>query len=178
MNFQQELIDLLPKIEWGGSSIDDAIYEVMLRVAEADRLLFIGNGGSAGIASHMAIDWTKNGKKPALAFNDCASLTAIGNDLGFDKVFSFPISMHGRRSDLLFAISSSGQSQDILDAVYAARANGISVVTFSGFLSNNPLRREGMINFYVPSFDYGLVECCHLILNHDILNAAIGQRSD
>jgi D-sedoheptulose 7-phosphate isomerase len=177
MNFQQELIDLLPKIVWDGSTLDEGLWETQLMAAKARRLLFIGNGGSAGIASHMAIDWTKNGNKPALAFNDCASLTAVGNDLGFKSVFSYPLQVHAQLGDMLFAISSSGQSEDILDAVYAAKINGMKVATFSGFKPDNPLRSEGTINFYVPSSDYGLVECSHLILNHAILNAAIGLKN-
>ena len=71
--------------------------------------MFIGNGGSAGIASHSAIDFTKNGSMPALAFNDGAALTCLGNDLGYDSVFAAQIEARGRPGDLLIAISSSGK---------------------------------------------------------------------
>ena len=69
--------------------------------------MFIGNGGSASIASHLAIDFQKNGALPTLVFNDAAALTCLGNDLGFTEVFSSPLSVHTRPGDILFAVSSS-----------------------------------------------------------------------
>ena len=83
--------------------------------------MFIGNGGSAGIASHLAIDFSKNGGLRALAFNDPSALTCLGNDLGYENVFAKQIELHGRAGDLLIAISSSGRSPNILNAVEAAR---------------------------------------------------------
>src|SRR3954454_19322615 len=74
------------------------------------QLYIIGNGGSAGIASHMAADACKNGHLRAIAFNDAALLTATANDLAYDEVFSLPLERIGRRGDLVIAISSSGNS--------------------------------------------------------------------
>lgn len=142
----------------------------------AGTIFLIGNGGSAAIASHLAIDWTKSVGVRALCFNDPASLTAIGNDLGYDQVFAYPIQQYGKRGDLLLAISASGRSPNILAGAGMAKHLGIPVITFSGFDEDNPLRSMGVINFYVPSHNYGLVECSHLILNHAVLNAAIGLR--
>src|SRR5215472_8601379 len=110
MNFLQELRELLPKIEYG--SVDELMYEALLLTRKAGKLMFIGNGGSAAIASHMAIDWTKNGGVPAMCFNDSAAITAVGNDIGFHAIFSLPLSFYGSKRDVLFAISSSGESQD------------------------------------------------------------------
>ena len=84
--------------------------------------MFVGNGGSAGIASHLAIDFSKNGGMRAMAFNDPSALTCLGNDLGYENVFAKQIEFHGRAGDLLIAISSSGRSPNILNAVKAARA--------------------------------------------------------
>src|SRR5690606_22494104 len=91
----------------------------MLRQAHGGggKILFIGNGGSAGISSHLAIDYTKNGGFRAWCFNDGAALTCYGNDLGFDQVFAAPLRTHANAGDLLIAISSSGRSSDILNAV-------------------------------------------------------------
>lgn len=138
------------------------------------KIMFIGNGGSAGIASHMAVDFTKNGGMRALAFNDGAMLTCFGNDLGFDKVFAKAIEMHGAAGDVLVAISSSGRSANILNGVAAARAQGCQVVTFSGFGVDNPLRRLGDWNLYVASNEYGFVEVAHQALIHAILDLAMG----
>ena len=137
-------------------------------------VFFIGNGGSAGIASHMAIDFTKNGGMRALAFNDGSYLTCLGNDLGFDQVFAKPLEMHARKGDLLIAISSSGRSANILNGVDAARKSGCRVLTFSGFSADNPLRGRGDFNFYLGSGEYGFVEVGHLALIHTILDLAMG----
>ncbi|MEI9991467.1 MAG: SIS domain-containing protein [Rhizomicrobium sp.] len=162
--------------------LDDSALKAgeMARTATAagGTIFFIGNGGSAGIASHMAIDFTKNGGMRALAFNDGAYLTCLGNDLGFDKVFAKPLEMHARKGDLLLAISSSGRSANILNGVEAARAHGCGVLTFSGFDPANPLRRRGDINFYIESGEYGFVEIGHLALIHTILDLSMGWGKD
>ncbi len=138
--------------------------------AAGNRLFFIGNGGSAGIASHMAIDFSKNGGMPALSLNDGAALTCIGNDLGYERVFAQQIEWHAREGDTVVAISSSGKSPNMVRATEAARAKGCSLVTFTGFAEDNPLRAAGDINFYVRSHHYGLVEVAHLSLCHALLD--------
>jgi D-sedoheptulose 7-phosphate isomerase len=142
--------------------------------ARGNKLMFIGNGGSAAIASHMAIDYTKNGNMRSLAFNDGSSITCLGNDLGYENVFAKQIEMHARAGDLLIAISSSGKSPNILRGVEAARRVGCDVITLSGFGADNPLRGLGDINFYVPAGEYGFVEITHLSLCHAVLDLALG----
>lgn len=151
-----------------------AISTARSTTAAGFKLMFVGNGGSAGIASHMAIDYSKNGSLRALAFNDGAALTCLGNDLGYENVFAKQIEMHGRDGDMLIAISSSGASPNILKAVTQARQTGCSILTLSGFMADNPLRRMGDINLYVPSTEYGFVELSHLALLHCILDIACG----
>ena len=139
-----------------------------------NKIIFVGNGGSASIASHMAIDYSKNGRLPAVSFNDGAALTCIGNDLGYENVFSEQIKLHAKQEDLLIAISSSGASKNILNAVAQARSMGCTIVTMSGFSEENPLRQLGDINWYVPSSEYGFVEITHLTLCHAILDNLMG----
>ena len=139
-----------------------------------NKIIFVGNGGSASIASHMAIDYSKNGRLPAVSFNDGAALTCIGNDLGYENVFSEQIKLHAKQEDLLIAISSSGASQNILNALTEARAVGCNIITMSGFSEENPLRQLGDINWYVPSSEYGFVEITHLTLCHAILDHLMG----
>jgi D-sedoheptulose 7-phosphate isomerase len=114
-----------------------------------NKIIFVGNGGSAGIASHLAIDFSKNGGLRSLAFNDASALTCLGNDLGYENVFAKQLDFHARPGDLLIAISSSGRSPNILNAVKAARAHDCKVVTFSGFTEENDLRKTGDVNFYI-----------------------------
>lgn len=139
-----------------------------------NKLMFIGNGGSAGITSHLANDFSKNGGLRATAFNDGAVLTCLGNDFGYEHVFAKQIEWHARRGDVLVAISSSGKSPNILNGVHAARTRGCSVVTLSGFGDDNPLRKTGDINLYVRSPHYGFVEVAHLALLHAILDLDMG----
>lgn len=136
------------------------------------KLIFVGNGGSAAIASHMAIDYSKNGGLRALAFNDAAALTCLSNDLGYENVFANQIAMHGREGDLLVAISSSGRSPNILNSVAVAKEAGIEALTLTGFTADNPLRSMGAVNLYVPYDEYGFVEITHLALCHAILDLA------
>lgn len=130
------------------------------------KIIFIGNGGSAAIASHQAVDYWKNGRIRAIAFNDASLLTCVGNDFGYSEVFAKPVEMFADPHDVLVAISSSGQSNNILNGASAARTKGCSVITLSGFKSDNPLRKLGDLNFYYPSTSYGLVEIAHLTLCH------------
>ena len=157
--------------EWAVGRVDE------IR-ARASRILFVGNGGSAGIASHMAIDFSKNGGLSALAFNDPAALTCLGNDLGYDQVFARQIDLHGRPGDLLVAISSSGKSANIVNAAGAARNGDIEVLTLTGFAPDNRLRALGDVNLYVPNGLYGFVEISHLALCHAILDVAMGWRAE
>jgi D-sedoheptulose 7-phosphate isomerase len=160
--------------------MSDAVNQVMRQArsthAAGNKLIFLGNGGSAAIASHMATDYSKNGDIRSLALNDSSMLTCLGNDLGYERIFAKQIELHARPNDLIIAISSSGRSANILNAVSAARAAKCSVVTFSGFASDNPLRGLGDINFYIASDRYGFVEIGHLTICHAILDFICGLR--
>jgi len=137
------------------------------------KIIFIGNGGSASIASHMAIDFWKNGRIKAVSFNDPAQLTCLGNDYGYEHVFEKPIEFFAEPGDVLVAISSSGKSENIIKGVKAASSRKIHVITMSGFNKDNPLRKMGGLNFYVPSDSYGFVESIHGAICHCILDTIL-----
>jgi D-sedoheptulose 7-phosphate isomerase len=137
------------------------------------KVIFIGNGGSAGIASHMAVDLWKNGGVKATAFNDSSLLTCLSNDFGYEHVFAKPIEAFADEGDLLVAISSSGNSPNILNGVAAARERGLKVITLSGFRPDNRLVSLGDLNFFVPSLEYGPVEVLHQFLCHYMLDVFI-----
>ena len=147
------------------------------QAAQGGKIFFIGNGGSAAIASHMAIDFWKNGAIPAMAFTDNSLLTCISNDFGYENVFAKPIEFFAGKNDILFAISSSGKSKNILKAAEAMLARGGSIITLSGFDENNPLSKKGVCNFYVPAHEYGLVEVIHQYICHFILDTIIAHQS-
>lgn len=154
-------------------AIDLSIRMIINRSASGGKLLFIGNGGSAAIASHMAVDFWKNAGIRAVAFNDSSLLTCISNDYGYEHVFEKPIEMFAEPADTLIAISSSGQSENILRGVSAAKKRSLKVLTLSGFNKDNPLRELGDINFYVPSESYGHVEIVHLSICHCLVETII-----
>jgi D-sedoheptulose 7-phosphate isomerase len=155
------------------AAIEWAVEAARGTTANGCKLIFAGNGGSAAIASHMATDYSKNGGLRAWAMNDGSMLTCLANDFGYEHVFAKQIEFHGRPGDLLVAISSSGQSPNILAAVKAARAIGCTVLTLSGFAPDNPLRRLGDMNLYLESGVYGYVEIGHLVLCHAILDFSV-----
>lgn len=140
---------------------------------DQQRFFFIGNGGSAAIASHMAADWLKAAGVAAMSFNEPAQLTCIANDLGYEYVFAKPLLLHGKPGDLLFALSSSGRSRSITYAAETALTLKMRVITLSGFDADNPLRKLGDVNFHVPSDRYGIVEVAHHAICHSILDAVI-----
>lgn len=137
------------------------------------KIIFIGNGGSSSIASHMAIDFWKNGRIKAVSFNDPAQLTCLSNDYGYEHVFEKPIEFFCEEGDVLVAISSSGKSENIIKGVEAASARKIQSITMSGFNKDNPLRKMGSLNFYVPSDSYGFVEIIHGAICHSILDTIL-----
>jgi D-sedoheptulose 7-phosphate isomerase len=140
------------------------------RASAAGKTIFvIGNGGSAGIASQVTYTFTHLHRVAAFCLNDPSALTGIGADHGYDQVFSHQLTAYGRPGDCLIAISSSGRSPNILNAVSAARHKRLEILTLSGFEPQNPLRRSGDINLYVNSDSYGFVEVSHLALCHVVM---------
>ena len=133
-------------------------------------IFFIGNGGSAGIAMHMTTDFLKNGRIRTHSMHDPTTLTCLGNDYGYEQVFSKQLEIVAEKSDMLVAISSSGNSPNIINAVNVAREKGCHVITLSGFKPDNRLRQLGDINIYVPSEEYGIVESIHNMILQQIVD--------
>ena len=164
----------------GGAAIDndagfDQFCEMSKEVGAAGRQQYlIGNGASAALSNHMALDWTKNGGVPTQSFANAALLTAMGNDLGFEEAFSAPLSWYGKSGDLLITISSSGNSANIVNAIETARSKGMGVVTLSGLKPDNKSRQLGDLNLYIPAKTYGIVECAHQVLLHLWLDKYMG----
>jgi len=131
-----------------------------------DNIFLIGNGASASMASHIAADLCKNAHLSTEVFSDSSLLTAVANDVGTDHLFAVPLRRRGKKNDILVAISSSGQSKNILEAVKTARKIGMKVITFSAMKPDNSLRKLGDLNFYVRAGSYGLAESAHAVLLH------------
>lgn len=142
------------------------INELMKMIATSPKIIVIGNGGSASIASHCASHYPRNGGLRIMALNDIAAMTATANDFGYENSYAMQIEAHADERDLLIAISSSGNSENILNAVKKAKELKCKVITFSGKSHSNKLRKTGDLNFWVPSENYGHVELTHMALLH------------
>jgi D-sedoheptulose 7-phosphate isomerase len=125
------------------------------------KLIFVGNGGSAAIASHLAVDLTKTAGVRAINFNEADLLTCLANDYGYEHWVEQALSFYADKGDLVIMISSSGRSKNILLGAARAKKMGLDLITFSGFKKDNPLRAMGSLNFWVNSKSYNFVEMAH-----------------
>jgi len=128
---------------------------------EGRAVYFVGNGGSSGIAMHMTTDFLKNGRMRTIGMHEPSTITCLSNDYGYENVFSKQLEMIATKGDLLVAISSSGNSSNIVKAIEVAKEKGCDVLTLSGFEPDNKICSKGDFNLYVPSCEYGIVESLH-----------------
>jgi len=149
----------------------DVAMDMLVRTRESDNCVYVvGNGGSASVASHMVIDLIHVAKMRAFALHDSSVITCMANDYGYENAFARILSSVARPGDLLIAISSSGQSQNIRNAVQQMKKLGGEAITLSGFDKNNPLRAMGDINMWLDSDDYGFVEVGHQFVLHNLID--------
>ena len=129
-------------------------------------LYIIGNGGSAAVASHIVNDFCNGANLRAISFNEPSLLTCYGNDYGYEHIFSKRIENLAQPGDLLIAVSSSGNSENIIRAVSSMHSKNGNVFTLSGFDKSNSLQTMGDLNCWVDSHSYGHVEIAHLFILH------------
>ena len=137
----------------------------MLVEANADnkKTILVGNGGSAAMASHVAVDLVKAAGIRAVNFNEADLITCFANDFGYEHWVEKALEFYADKGDLVILISSSGQSQNIINGAKKALSMELSLVTLSGFRPDNPLRSFGNINFWIDSQSYNHVEMAHHI---------------
>lgn len=137
--------------------------ELIWNTHNKDRKIIIaGNGGSAAIASHVAIDFTKAAGIRSVNFNEASLLTCLSNDYGYAHWLERALEAYANAGDMVILISSSGASENILNAAKRARTMKLSVLTLSGFSSENTLRTLGDVNLWINSDVYNLIELTHL----------------
>jgi D-sedoheptulose 7-phosphate isomerase len=150
-----------------------ALAEILHRAYANDKQVFvIGNGGSAATASHMAADIAKNTLSPNMRrfrimslTDNTPLLTALANDLGYDRVFSEQLTNLMRPGDVLVTISGSGRSANVVEAMRCARARAATNVALLGFDGGEALLLADEY-VLVPSDDYGVIEDLHMIIVH------------
>lgn len=139
------------------------------------KVMFAGNGASASIASHYALDFTKQAGIRSIAFNDGPLLTAYGNDYGYDQWVARAMDHHGKSEDIAVLISTSGSSPNMVNAAELCRQRGIDVITYTGFEATNPLKARGDVNFWADSQAYNLIEAVHALWLGLLCDLVIGK---
>lgn len=175
MKYLARLKSALASVSFGNDAgyeenIEEAVRLFLDIRRRNDCAFFIGNGGSAGIAMHMTADFLKNGRMRTHGMYDPATLTCLANDFGYENCFSKQIEWLTKAGDVLVAISSSGESANILNAAKVAREKGCGILTLTGFNPNNTLRQMGDMNIYVPGDEYGIVESIHNLILQQIVD--------
>lgn len=160
---------------------DDAILETLAEVARAStsalraggKMLFAGNGGSAADAQHLAGELVSrfNYDRPGLCAvslaTDTSVITAIGNDYGYERLFSRQVEALGKRGDVLVAISTSGRSKNILAGIRSARESGLITVGLTG-KSGGEMAAACDYCLCAPADTTPRIQECHILIGHTL----------
>lgn len=157
--------------QWQALDLDalERIAKALEKAEKAGKQVFVmGNGGSAATASHIATDWCKTAERVGKPLMRCMSLndnvpfmTAIGNDLGYDELFSRQLQNYVQRGDVVVIISGSGNSPNVVKAAKLAKNRGAKVVGMTGF-SGGQLRKLADICLHIECDQYGVIEDLHM----------------
>lgn len=150
----------------------DEINKLLVSTQKSDsRLFFIGNGASSSFSNHMALDFSKNGKIKAFSLSDSALLTALANDYSYEESAVEFLKINSVNSnDLVITISSSGNSKNVVNVLDFCSEKKIKTLAFSGLKNDNLSIKKSNFSVYVPAYTYGIVECCHQVIIHLILD--------
>ena len=129
----------------------------------SNKIIIVGNGGSASIASHLTVDFINAAKIKAINFNESSIITCFSNDYGYENWVAKALDCYAGAGDVVILISSSGQSNNMLIGANKAKSINANIITLSGFLEDNPLRKLGFVNLWVDSKEYNIVEMTHHI---------------
>ncbi len=144
--------------------ISDTIKLINKTIKSKGTIYIAGNGGSASIASHVSVDFTKIAKVKATSFNNSNLITCFANDYGYENWVTEAVKAYMNKNDLIILISSSGKSKNIVNAAKFCKKKSINLITLSGFSKNNPLSKLGKVNFHIKSNQYNFIEMSHHIL--------------
>ena len=148
------------------------LYALESIIKNTSDIIILGNGGSNAISCHIAEDYTKALSKRALCFGDSARMSCYANDYGWENAYTKFIEQFANRETLVILISSSGNSQNIVNAAEYCK-NNHDMITLSGFDPDNTLRanygQASKLHFWINSRDYGIVECLHELILHSVI---------
>ena len=146
--------DIFTKIE--------KLYQLILKIKKNNKkIIIVGNGGSAAIASHFSVDVTKNGGVRCINFNESDLLTCFANDYGYENWVKQALKFYCDNGDLVILISASGNSKNMINAAKYLKQRNNKLITFTGFNGKNLLSKYGHINLKVNSNKYNFIENTH-----------------
>ena len=156
-------------------AIDSILDRLERCFQEGGKILLAGNGGSMADALHFAEEWTGRFRRdrrpfPALALGEAAHLTCVGNDFGFEHVFSRLVQAFGKPEDVLILLSTSGNSANLLRAAEAARACGVDVVGLLG-RGGGPLKELCDLVLVVPGDGSDRIQELHMLTLHAMIES-------
>ena len=163
---------------------DDQIINKLIKVSELmiklkknnKKIIIAGNGASASVSSHFSVDLTKNAKIRSINFNEANLITCFSNDFGYENWLTNAVKFYCDKGDILFLVSVSGKSKNIVNAAKKAKKYGINkIITVTGCDEKNPLKKLGDVNFWVNSRAYNLVENYHQFLLLSLVDIIIGK---
>ena len=176
LNYLNDFADLIsptPEIIAALIQVKDALLSTS---ENGKKSIIVGNGGSAAIASHISVDLTKNAGIRCINFNESDLITCFANDYGYEHWVEKAVEFYGDEGDVFIGISSSGSSENILNACHAAQGKKFSkVITLSGMQAENPLRQLGDINLWVNSMAYNRIENVHQVWLLTLVDLIIGK---
>ncbi len=166
-----QVLQLLQESSTLTPTIDTAAAMMTQALRAGNKILFCGNGGSAADSQHLAAEFSGRflrDRQPLAAMAltvDSSALTAIGNDYGYEQIFSRQVTGIGRSGDVLVAISTSGESANVVEAAKAARHKGIHVIALTG-ANGGALTAEADLRINVPAERTDLVQQAHITVGH------------
>ena len=144
--------------------IEQSVQLIQRSIHNKSKVYIVGNGGSASIASHVSVDFSKVARVPSSTFNNYNLITCFANDYGYENWVVEAIKAYTNINDLIILISSSGTSKNIVNAAQYCKDNNIDLITLSGFTKDNPLSTLGNVNFHIESTEYNYIEMSHHII--------------
>tara|TARA_B100000989_G_scaffold298054_1_gene285879 strand:+ start:1306 stop:1845 length:540 start_codon:yes stop_codon:yes gene_type:complete len=174
-HFISEIQNNLKKID--KKKIEKAV-SLIKKMSKKNKIILAGNGASAAISSHLAIDFTKAAEVRAINFNESSLLTCFSNDFGYENWIKKALEYYLLPKDIVILVSSSGKSKNVINAAKFLKNKNNVLITLTGLNKSNPLKNYGKINFFVNSNNYNVVESIHLVILLSIVERLIDQKKN
>lgn len=163
-NYIDKTIKVLLESEKISEDVDKSINAIIAAIEKNKKIIWCGNGGSASDALHYSAELLGRFKKDRSPMNsialtcDISAITAIGNDYGYENIFSRQLEGVGADGDILIALSTSGFSENIVEAIKVAKQKSITVIGITGSKTNNPISANSDISLKIDSEETNIIQ--------------------